>query len=250
MIAINCLASSSGGNCYLVTINKDTYSRSINLLLECGLPYQKIVKKLMLIGKSITDVDAVLVTHGHNDHARAVKELRKRGKRVYSGKETLGTENDFTLYPGTVKTIARDVFVTPFSVEHDFDGSLGFIIKAGKEYLLFINDCKYIKFDLSAYKFDYVMIECNYDSQIVHIAYNNAKKEKSPEQYRYKRLLDSHMSNTNCLRTLKTFDLSKCKAIFLMHLSDGHANEQKFKKEIQDELKIPVYICGKFGGIT
>lgn len=220
------------------------------MLLECGLPYQKIVKKLMLIGKSITDVHAVLVTHGHNDHARAVKELRKRGKRVYSGRETLEAENDFTLYPGVVKTIASDVFVIPIQVEHDFQGSLGFIIKAGKEYLLFINDCKYIKFDLSAYKFNYVMIECNYDSQIVHIAYNNAKKEKSPEQYRYKRLLDSHMSNTNCLRTLKTFDLSKCKAIFLMHLSDGHANGQKFKKEIQDELKIPVYICGKFGGIT
>ena len=103
MIAINCLASSSSGNAYLLTINQSATSRSINLLLECGLAYQQIVRKLMLIGKSISDVDAVLVTHGHNDHSRSLKELQNRGKRVYSGKETLGVENDFTLYPGEVK---------------------------------------------------------------------------------------------------------------------------------------------------
>lgn len=253
MIGIHCFASSSEGNCYLLTINNNS-PRPIRILVECGLSYKNIVEQLFKVGVAINDIQAVLVTHGHTDHSKGLKDLSARGKRCFGSKETItvdGVQNARELRAGETALLDEDVYVIPFKVEHDYPGSLGFIIKTNDDLLLFVNDCKYFESDLSAYKFTYVMIECDYDAQVAHIAYTNAKKNKDyQEETKYRRLLDSHMSNRNCLRTLKTFDLSKCIAIFLMHLSDGNSNEKKFKHEFQNELKKPVLICGKHGGIT
>ena len=60
---IEVLGTGSSGNCYKVKIGKAT------LLLECGLPYKVIQKKLNF---KVSEIDACLVTHEHMDHAKAV----------------------------------------------------------------------------------------------------------------------------------------------------------------------------------
>ena len=57
----------------------------------------------------------------------------------------------------------------------------------------------------------------------------------------------------NCFRLptndkVRSLNLSNCKAIFLMHLSDGHARELEFKEQFTKELNKKVYICQKYGG--
>lgn len=54
---IEVLGTGSSGNCYKVKIGKAT------LLLECGLPYKAIQKKLNY--KLTREVDACLITHEH-----------------------------------------------------------------------------------------------------------------------------------------------------------------------------------------
>ena len=118
------------------------------------------------------------------------------------------------------------------------------------EMILFVNDCKYFAEDLSQQQFDYVFIESNYDGQVIHFAYEAAKEQHNEVDIkRYERILNSHMSIKHTCDQLKKLDLSNCKGIFLMHLSDRHANPNLFKQRVQKQFGKPCFVCRKSGGI-
>ncbi len=244
-----CLASSSAGNCYYIELERKD-QEPIKLLVEAGIKYKEIVKKLALENKSFADVDAVLITHGHNDHCIARNDLVKRGKRIYANKH-LGSSEDTILAHGKKKYIAADTFVIPFAVEHDALEPLGFVIQTDVETILFATDLKYFKSDLSTYKFDFIFIEANYDGRVIYFAKENSKmRQDKAEIARYERLVHSHMSISNTIKTLLKLDLSRCKAIILIHLSDRHANELLFKKQVKIATHTNCYVCKKNGGIV
>ena len=60
------LASSSRGNAYVVSDGETT------LLLECGLSFRELQKRL---GYGVADITACLVSHEHQDHAKAAAQL-------------------------------------------------------------------------------------------------------------------------------------------------------------------------------
>lgn len=96
----------------------------------------------------------------------------------------------------------------------------------------------------------YIFLEANYDGRTIHFARKNAEERGDRgEIKRYERIIHSHMSISNAVKTLQKLDLTRCKAIILIHLSDRHANELLFKKRIQDELKTTCFVCKKSGGI-
>lgn len=68
------LASSSHGNAYLV---EDCQTR---ILVDCGLAFRTLQKA---VGFSLMELDGVLLTHEHRDHARCAEELVRRGQTVY-----------------------------------------------------------------------------------------------------------------------------------------------------------------------
>lgn len=255
MNRLECLASSSSGNCYYLELKKKSDiavgKPTINLLLEAGIPYKEIVAKLANIGISMANVDAAIITHNHQDHCRAVEDLTARGLPVYGNSIITNGTLMRTMTAGSVKAgIAPGLYITPFAVEHDAPDSLGYIIQGPSGVkILFVNDCKFFKADLSAYKFDIVMIEANYDGQMIHYAYEKAKETHDYANIkRYERLLNSHMSIANCIKTLQMMDLSSCKKIFLMHLSDSHANELVFKARVKAATGVDTYAFKKCGG--
>lgn len=243
------LASSSSGNCHYLELERKNM-HPVKLMIEVGLPYKDILKKCISNNIEFNEIDSFLVTHNHKDHSQAVEDLRKLHKRVYGSNDiTLG--NTQTTLEGSKQTfIAVDTKVIPIEVEHDAPNSLGFIITTGLETILFVNDCKYFNADLSHIKFNFVFIESNYDGAKIHFAYKNAKDENDRQNIaRYERLMNAHMSNATTIKHLKKMDLSNCKGIFLMHLSDRHANEYEFKNNVYLATNIRCYCCKKNGGI-
>lgn len=230
---IESFASSSKGNCYSVTDGKTA------LLLECGIPLNKIREKTRL------EFDACLVTHEHMDHAKSLVKLLKNCKEVYA---TKGTFDNFDC--GTFKNYAKVVKannkyiigtfnVIPFATEHDAAEPVGYYIKsrASGRTLLFATDTYYIKnrFD----KIDYLMIECNYAYDIAKKNIENGKLSNVMA----KRLLKSHFELENVKKFILEQDVSKIKGIYLLHLSNGNSDADRFQKEIKKISGCPVWVC-------
>lgn len=243
----DCLASSSSGNCYYIELDRKD-QEPVRLLVEAGIKYKELVKKMIMQKHDINAIDAVLITHGHNDHSVARKDLIKRGYTIYAN-SLLASSDETIMRHGESKYIATNTKATAFSVEHDIEDPLGYVIQTNVETILFATDLKYFKADLSHIKFDYIFIEANYDGQVVYFARQNAIKNNDKEKLmRYERIIHSHMSISNVIKTLQKLDLTRCKAIILLHLSDTHANELLFKKQVQDVTKTVCLVCKKNGG--
>lgn len=258
---VKCLGSSSSGNCYLLQFSTPDGDYNEKIMIEAGFSWSEITKRATA-NNAITflkNAKNVLITHNHLDHCLAVPELIKRSYKVYATKEVFEKKkiDSFDLYkkeiePNKDYCIAPELFIYTFQVEHDAPNSIGFVIwcKATDERILFINDCKYVTENLSAWRFTYIFIECNYEDKQTYTLYNMAKKENDRVKLKqYERVINAHMGLANCKRTLLRLNLSCCKAIFLMHLSERHANEYLMKKTIKEETKIDTYVCQKNGGI-
>ncbi len=235
---IKVLASGSSGNCYLVSDGVTP------LLLECGISIKQIRRGL---GFGLTNVAACLVSHEHQDHAKAVADVLRAGVEVYTS-------------PGTIKALglehhrlrpvrAKETFkvgtwtVRAFETQHDAQEPLGFLLhsRTSNERLLYATDTYYIR-----YKFPgltHIMVECNYAADILEA---NVKRGSVPEVLK-KRLLTSHFSLENVKEFLKANDLSQVREIWLLHLSDGNSDEERFKQEVMQLTGKPTYIAGGAG---
>lgn len=158
--------------------------------------------------------------------------------------------------------VANGLFGIAFDVEHDVEGSVGYILKTEQECVIFIIDHKRFTTNISHFKPDYVFIECNYDQKVVYPQIHDLEKRKEElgfeDEERHEinvklkqmdRNIKSHASLRGTERGLSMMNLSNCKAIFLTHLSDRYANEYKMKTEIQAMFGVKTYVCKKIGGI-
>lgn len=131
------LASSSRGNAYVVSDGETT------LLLECGLSFKELQKRL---GYGVADITACLVSHEHQDHAKAAAQMLKAGVPVYMSEGTAAAHKDamdaaHLIRAGEVLRFGH-LTVVPFRTYHNVEEPLGFLIEDGrtKERLLWAVD--------------------------------------------------------------------------------------------------------------
>lgn len=105
------LASGSGGNALFVEAD------GAAILIDCGLTVPALKRRLAMIGRDLTKLRAVFVTHDHGDHVgSSVALARKFAVPLYA---TAGTHSVLRrLPPGLAITIRADapVRVNPFEV--------------------------------------------------------------------------------------------------------------------------------------
>ena len=212
------LASSSAGNAYIVSDN-DT-----RILLECGVSHSKLQK---LSGFSLSEFQACLVSHEHKDHAKAVTDLISRGMAVYMSPGTADAlETDaVNLIEHMEQFNVGSLDIVPFTTFHDAAEPLGFLIKSrvDGDVLAFATDTVNLR-----YKFpglNILAIEANYDKHILE------RCEKMPEKVRY-RITNSHMEIDTLCDYLRSLDLSQCREIHLLHLSDATSHEGHFLNKV------------------
>lgn len=128
--------------------------------------------------------------------------------------------------------------ILPFETQHDAAEPLGFLLanQAGDK-LLYATDTFYIR-----YKFHgltHIMVECNYAADILKTNVKAGLVEPALKT----RILKSHFSLENVKKFLQANDLSKVEAIFLLHLSDGNSDAERFKREIQELTGRMVFIA-------
>ena len=126
-----------------------------------------------------------------------------------------------------------------FELHHDVP-TLGFGIRetATNEYLLFAIDTSHITQRFKC-AFSIIMLEVSYDKEILQERVDT----KDIDEALAKRLLTSHMEKQNALRYLTEHcDLSKCREIHLLHMSDGNIDREETRKEFEDKLFIDTII--------
>ena len=74
MLDAYCLGSSSSGNAYIFKLS-DGEGFEEQILVECGLPYKELIRRAVGQGLRLSETQACLVTHMHNDHAYAIREV-------------------------------------------------------------------------------------------------------------------------------------------------------------------------------
>lgn len=213
------LASSSAGNAYLVA------DGACRVLLECGISLTRLRKGL---DYQVSSLAACLITHEHKDHAGHVDKLVKEGVSVYASPGTcraLGQEgiSPFCLPAGrnmgTPFTVGSFT-VVPFRTFHDAADPVGFLLRDSRgEVLVFATDTAGL-----AYRFPGVTIlavEANYDDQIIGMS------TAIPED-RKKRVRSSHMEIGRLCQWLRGLDLTDCRELWLLHLSDASSHEDRF----------------------
>lgn len=223
------LASSSHGNAYIIS------DRETHILLECGCSRKKLQQ---LAGFKLTAFDACIVSHEHKDHSGCVADLIKAGLPVYMSQgtaEALGVEAVTTIQHGEQFTIGS-IDIVPFTTFHDAVEPLGFLFKSrcDGDVLAFATDTVNL-----AYRFpgvNILAIEANYDREILE------RSEKLPDKVRH-RITNSHMEIDTLCRYLRGLDLSQCREIYLLHLSDAMSNEGRFLYRVCSCVPMGVHVA-------
>ena len=215
MLTFTSYASSSAGNLYTLT-DADT-----SLIIEAGVQYREMQR---LLPSSPAAYDACIISHQHGDHCneQSVTKLRKRGVPVVFG-EDIEHSTEF----GTIT--AKSVHV-----EHDVP-NYGFMFRSSGDgqTCVFLIDTFYCPF-VTDFSPSIVAIECNYARDLMQLSDSLSD-----------RLFCTHMSLEQCIKTLKTFDLSQTREIHLLHLSDERSDEDRFVREVQDTTRVPTWAAPK-----
>lgn len=226
------LASSSSGNAYIVT---DATSGGVTrILLECGLRFKELEIKLE---HRLSDITACLITHEHADHSRSHRELTERGIPVYASAgtaEALGNTLIGIVEEKRVFTVGS-FKVLPFGVFHDAVQPFGFLLRGSDgETLLFATDTRSIPCTVDG--LNIAAVECNHDRRIL---------EGDNIEPWIKRAANAHMSIETLCDYLDKLDRSRLRQIYLLHMSDRHADEGAYVKRIQERYGIPTVACIK-----
>lgn len=231
------IASGSRGNCYTLMDGKAQAGRFHNLMLEAGLNEREVRRKNFLPSAS----QGCLITHSHADHAKGVPSLLKSAVDCYM---SAGTAEELGVSGHRVHIIkSLNQFkiggwtILPFETVHDTKEPLGFLIQAPSgDKLLFATDTGYVKYRFKG--INVIAIECNFDEDTVR----QAVLEKQTDPSAGKRLYGSHMSLQAVKRMLLANDLSMVREIHLLHLSDGHSDEKRFRDDIEKLTGKPTFV--------
>lgn len=226
------LASSSKGNAYVVSDGDTT------LLLECGLTFKELQKRLDYHMAGLT---ACLVSHEHQDHAKAAAQMMKHGVPMYMSYGTAASHKNPMDGAHIIKAGETLRFgaltVVPFRTFHNTDEPLGFLIEDGrtKERLLFAVDTANLH--VIAERLTYIAVECNYEEALLEMSDRTTGFLKE-------RIRRSHFEIERVIRWLHKQDLSGVLTIYLLHLSAAHSRaaawEARFRREFPG---INIVIC-------
>ncbi len=213
------LASGSAGNAYAVE------SQGELLLVDCGISYRELAKRLAAVGIDIDALAAVVVTHEHIDHTRGLETLHKRhaGVPLYANFMTAEAiecpcrtlRGAFTVFENGMPFRCGPFGISAFSIPHDVSDPVGYMIEAdGLAYFHATDigsplDSIGVKLSCA----DVATLESNHDPALLK---NSARPEPLKARIRGPR---GHLCNDDAAALAARFASPRLRVLALGHLS-------------------------------
>jgi phosphoribosyl 1,2-cyclic phosphodiesterase len=211
------LGSGSRGNATLIETD------NTRILLDNGFALRELERRLEQIQVAAEDIDAVLLTHEHQDHIRGVGPLARRYKiPVWM---TAGTNHQgrcgelpvlhlFSSHSGSFRI--GDIEVEPFPIPHDAREPVQFVLGSGADRLGILTDAgnwtPHILELLSSC--NALFLECNHDDAML------ANGPYPPALQRRVGGPLGHLSNRQAAEFLGRLDHGRLHHLVASHLSE------------------------------
>ena len=261
-IKICSLYSGSKGNSVFIEAG------GAKILIDAGKSARTLCASLRSIGVDVDELDAILITHEHNDHVSALRTLSHkhnipihillRSAQVFNGLcdeklclcLALHDKSDFSLR-------INDLTIQAFPTPHDSRASVGYKLTTNEDgeeiSIAYATDTGYVSEPMlkNMLGAKYAVIECNHDLDMLR---------DGPYPFDLKARIASthgHLSNEDCAILASHLAQNGAKAIMLAHLSEennlpdlalcevrGAVADDKVKIAIASQYE-PTWLVGK-----
>ena len=248
MLKFICLGSGSSGNSYFL------FSENYGILIDAGIGIRTLKKHFNTCGLSLKQIKAVLITHDHADHVKAVgclaneygipvyaTELVHGGiKRNYCVHPKLKEENIRFLQKG--QTLELDHFViTPFDVPHDSADNVGYSVQYGDVNFCLITDAGHVTEQFGGYiaQANYLVLEANHDEDMLMMGpYPAYLKGRISGDY-------GHLSNKVAAQLLAEHVTDRLRHVWLCHISEENNHPELARKTVDTCLRSAGIVSGR-----
>lgn len=209
-MTIEVLTSGSSGNVTAVEVGGEL------ILLDCGKPIGWTLERL-----NYKLPRAILVTHEHGDHAKAVTSWLKRGVDVYATAGTIAAlelKRRHNLHKITcgVPFEIGGVRVDPIPEIHDAAEPVNFIVSGDGDRVLYATDTGALPTIVG--ELTKILIETNFSEPVLLAS--------DIDDYQKRRVLENHLSAEQAIEFLRGHAAAE---VHLIHISKRHGDGEEFK---------------------
>lgn len=230
------LASGSTGNCTYIETEKGS------VLVDVGLTCKRIEEQLNRIDKSLTDIDAILITHEHSDHIKGLKVVAKKypipifanektWQQIESKNIEVNLDQKFHFSPLTEKEMFG-MNVQSFNVSHDAIDPQFYTFAQNDKKISLITDTGYVSDQMKGIikDSDCFVFESNHDVDMLRMG-------RYPWNTKQRILSDvGHVSNEDAAHAMKDVITARTKRIYLGHLSLDNNIKELAKMSVEQVL--------------
>lgn len=232
--------SGSSGNCYYLLED------GIGLIIDAGIGIRSFKKYFREYGFTYPTLKAILVTHDHTDHVKAVGALSSEyNLEVFATEEVhKGILNNYythkkvrpelcrTYLPGDDWSIGP-FHITTFTVPHDASHNCGYFIETATTNFCFITDAGSFTPEMISFirRARNLVIEANYDAAML---------DEGPYPLHLKKRIKAptgHACNAETARILEENLAATTENIWLCHLSEENNHPELARKTIAQALE-------------
>lgn len=217
------LGSGSRGNAYVVEHGGTT------ILVDCGFSYRSLKKRLAARFISPSEINAVFVSHEHNDHVLGLRTfISEHRTPCYMSAGTaraLAFDLDWRCLTAGEAVVVDDLLVRPVPVPHDVAEPMQFVMESGARRLAMFTDVGHMSSAVvdACAAADALVIECNYDDDLLSAGdYPERVKERIAGDY-------GHLSNAAAATLVAVTKNGRRRNIVAAHLSHDNNTGERAK---------------------
>ena len=232
-VRLTILGSGSAGNCAYVETDET------RILIDAGLSGRQIRKRLATIGRAPENLSGILITHEHSDHIQGLALLaQKMNVPVYCNRDTadalqrqFDTRFNCRLFSTGSKFELGDVTVETFSVPHDAQDPVGFLLHTSEGRIGILTDLGHAtRLAIERVRTaNVLLLETNHDVKMVQDCPHRPWSLKQRILSRH-----GHLSNEAAADAMEQFMSADLRHVYLGHLS-RECNKPELARSVMQE---------------